>query len=78
MPVEGPAEVFCDNKSFVRNLSIPTSVLNKIYNFICYYRVKKDQASGVLRLGCIPREFNFEDLFTKKKVPGIIRHNLVE
>ena len=30
--LEGPAEVFCDNMSVVKNLSIPTSVLNKSHN----------------------------------------------
>ena len=32
IPVEGPAEVFCDNMSVVKNSSIPTSVLNKRHN----------------------------------------------
>ena len=32
--VEGPAEVFCDNMSVVKNLSISTSALNNRYNSI--------------------------------------------
>ena len=28
IPVEGTVEVFCDNMSVVKNLSIPTSALN--------------------------------------------------
>ena len=32
IPVEGPAEVFCDNMSVVNNSSIPTSDLNKRHN----------------------------------------------
>ena len=27
--LEGPAEVYCDNKSVVKNSSVPVSVLNK-------------------------------------------------
>ena len=40
IPVEGPAEVFCDNMSVVKNLSIPTSDLDKRNNNICYHRVR--------------------------------------
>ena len=39
VPVEGPKEVFCDKKPVVNNSIIPTSVLNKIHNAICYHRV---------------------------------------
>ena len=34
IPVEGPAEVFCDNMAVVNNSSIPTSSLNKRLNVI--------------------------------------------
>ena len=76
--VEGPAEVFCDNMSVVKNLSIPTSALNKRYNAICYHRVREAQAAGILRVGWIPGEFNLADLFTKTTMPGNTRHNLVD
>ena len=49
VPVEGPAEVFYDNKSVVNNLSILPSVLNKRNNSICYDRVRDAQsAMGVM------------------------------
>jgi len=32
IPIEGPAEVTCDNKSVVINPSVPTSMLNKRHN----------------------------------------------
>ena len=51
IPVEGTAEVFCDNMSVVRNSSIPTSALNKRYNSICYHRVMEYQAVVILRVG---------------------------
>ena len=38
--VEGLAEVFCDNMSFVKNSSITPSVLNKSHNAIYYHRVR--------------------------------------
>ena len=52
--VKGPAEVFCDNMSFVKNLSIPTSALNKRHNAICYHRVREAQAAGILRVWWVP------------------------
>ena len=78
IPVEGTAEVFCDNMSVVRNLSIPTSALNKKYNVIYYHRFMEYQATGILRVGWIPGEFNLADFFTKTTMPGNTRHNLVD
>ena len=54
MTVEGPAEVFCDNMSVVKDFSIPTSALNKRHNDICYRRVREAQAAGILQVGWIP------------------------
>ena len=77
VPAEGPAEVFCDNKSVVKNSSIPISVLNKIHNYICYHRLREAQSAGVFRFGWIPGEFNLADLFTNTTMPGNTRHTLV-
>jgi len=41
VPFEGPCDVLCDNQSVVPNSSVPTSVLNKRHNTICYYRVRE-------------------------------------
>ena len=78
IPVEGPAEVFCDNMSVVNNSSIPTSALNKGHSAIYYHRVREDQAEGILRVGWIPGEFTLADFFTKTTIPGNTRHNLVD
>ena len=78
IPVEGPAEVFCDNMSVVKNSSIPTSALNQMNNTICYHRVRESQAAGILQVGWIPGEFNLEELLTKTTMPGNTRHNLVD
>ena len=37
--LDGPVELYCDNKSVVTNSSVPASVLNKRHNGICYHRV---------------------------------------
>ena len=78
IPVEGPAEVFCDNMSVVNNSIIPTSALKKRHNSIFYHRFRKDQAAGILRVGWIPGEFNLVDLFTKTIMHGNTRHDLVD
>ena len=41
VPLDGQAGVFCDNKSVVTNASVPSSVLNKWHNSICYHRVRE-------------------------------------
>jgi len=39
IPIEGPANVFCDNCGFVKNLSIPEVTLRKRHNIINYHLV---------------------------------------
>ena len=51
IPLEGPAKVFCDNMSVVKNLSIPTSALNKRHIETFNHRVREAQAAGILRVG---------------------------
>ena len=53
VPIDGPADFFCDNKSVVIKLSVPGSVLSKKYNSICYHRVQEDQTEGNIWVGCI-------------------------
>ena len=48
--LEGPPEIYCDNKSVVKNYSVPASALNKRHIAICYHRVREAQASGTLRV----------------------------
>ena len=61
--VEGPAEVFCDNMSVVKNYSIPTSALKKGNNAICYHKVREAQAAVILRVWLILGEFKPSELF---------------
>ena len=78
IPEEVPAEVFWDNMLFVKNLSIPTSALNKRHIETFNHRVREAQAAGILRVGWVPGECNLEDLFTNTTMPGNKRHNLVD
>ena len=78
IPVEGPANLFCDNMSVVKNSNIPTPALNKRHNNIYYHRVREAQYAVIIQVGCIPGEFNLADLFTNTTMPGNKRHNLVD
>ena len=40
VPLYGPANIFCDNKSIVTNVSVPTSMLNKCHNANFIHRVR--------------------------------------
>ena len=39
--IDGPANVFCDNRGVVKNLSVPESTLMKKHNAINYHVVEK-------------------------------------
>ena len=76
VPIGGATDVFCDNKSVVTNASIPSSVLNKKHNSICYHRVREAQAAKTLRVGWIEGEYNKADLGTKTTLPTSRRYSL--
>jgi hypothetical protein len=65
VPVDGPANVFCDNRGVVRNVSIPESTLMKKHNAINYHAVREAAAAGILRVGKEDGETNIADLLTK-------------
>jgi hypothetical protein len=65
IPIEGPANVFCDNRGVVKNVSIPESTLMKKHNVINYHAVREAVAAGILRVGKEDGETNLADLLTK-------------
>ena len=72
--LDGPANTLSDNKSVGNNSSVPTSILNKRHNTICYHCMWKSQASEKIRVGWIPCEINLEET----TMGGIVRHLIVE
>ena len=46
--LDGPADVFCDNRGVVMNTSKPESTLQKKHNAINYHAVREAAASGIL------------------------------
>ena len=78
VPVSGPADVFCDNQSVVLSASVPTTMLNKKHNAICYHRVREAAAAGTIRITKEDTETNLADLFTKvlptRRRKGLLHH----
>jgi hypothetical protein len=37
-PIEGPANVFCDNEAVVKNSAFPESTVKKKHNLIAYHQ----------------------------------------
>ena len=46
VPLDGPAEVFCDNNSVVQSSTIPASVLKKKHNVVSFHKVRETIAVG--------------------------------
>jgi hypothetical protein len=65
VPINGPANVFCDNRGVVKNASTPESVLQKKHNAINYHAVREAAAAGIIRVGKEDGQSNLADLLTK-------------
>ena len=65
IPLEGPINVLCDNKSMVDNSTIPSLTLKKKHNAICDHRVREAVAAKVIQIAHIPTGQNLADMFTK-------------
>ena len=65
IPIEGPANVYCDNKAVYKNVRFPSLVLNKKMHGISYHFCREAVASGVCRIAKEDTLTNLADLFTK-------------
>jgi hypothetical protein len=69
IPIDGPANVYCDNNGVVLNTTHPESTLKKKHNVIAYHRVREATAAGTIRLAKEDTKSNIADLLTKS-LPG--------
>jgi len=80
IPIDGSANVFCDNKSAVTNAMTPTSTLKKKHNLIVYHRVREAVAAGILQIAKLHTSESLEDLLTKPlgaaNLKSLIQHIL--
>ena len=65
IPLDGPANVFCDNESVVKSSSTLESTLKKKHVSICYHKCRESQASGAMRVAWEQGTTNLADLLTK-------------
>jgi hypothetical protein len=65
IPLEGPANVFCDNMAVVINASVPTSTLKKKNVSIAYNMVRESCVMGMIRIAHERTETNLADCLTK-------------
>ena len=64
-PVDGPANVYCDNASVVNSTSKVEGRLNKKHLAICWHKIRESCAQGTCRITKVAGDFNVADLFTK-------------
>ena len=65
IPIDGPANVYCDNEAVYKNTSIPESTLKKKHHSIAYHRCREAIAAGTMRIAKQGTTKNLADLFTK-------------
>ena len=65
VPIDGPANVFCDNRGVVLNASILNSTLQKKHNAINYHVVREAAAAKILCVGKEDGKTNISDLMAK-------------
>ena len=75
IPIDGTADILCDNQSVVNNSSRFESTLNKKHASMAYYAVRWSVAVGIIRVGKVHKDDNLADAFTKR-VPEIKREYL--
>ena len=69
IPLDGPANVFCDNEAVYRNSAIVESKLKRKHNSICFHLVREAVAAGKMVVLKVDGKENLADLLTKS-VPG--------
>eukprot|EP00978_Attheya_sp_CCMP212_P009366 scaffold22126_cov59-Attheya_sp.AAC.1 len=77
IPIDGPANVFRDNKVVVTNLSIPTSTstIKKKHLSICFHLVRSYCAAVGMRVTKENGKANLSDILTKL-MPGLQKRRL--
>jgi hypothetical protein len=65
IPIDGAANVFCDNEAVYKNTVIPESTLKKKHHSIAYHKCREAVAAGTIRVAKQGTTKNLADLFTK-------------
>jgi hypothetical protein len=65
VPINGSANVFCDNNAVVTNATIPESAIKRKHNSIAYNKVQAAVAAGIIRIAKEHTDSNLTDFLTK-------------
>ena len=65
VPIDGAANVYCDNEAVYKNTVAPESTLKKKHHSISYHRCREAIAAGTIRVAKQGTLKNLADLFTK-------------
>ena len=65
VPIDGSANVYCDNEAVYQNTIVPESTLKKKHHSIAYHRCREAVAAKTIRVAKQGTEKNLADLFTK-------------
>ncbi len=77
VPIDGPANMYCDNNSVVTSSTKPESTLKKKHNAIAYHKVREAVAQGTIRIAKEPGLTNLADILTKP-LPGPRMRQLIQ
>jgi len=77
IPIDGPANLFGDNKSVITNATVPTSTLKRKHNSIAYHHVREAVAAGVVQIAKVHTSKNLADLLTKP-LPATALKSLIQ
>jgi hypothetical protein len=65
VPIDGPANVYCDNEAVYKNTVLPESTLKKKHYSIVYHRCQEAVTAGAIRVAKQGTEKNLANLLTK-------------
>ena len=77
VPIDGPTDMFCDNKAVYKNSSTPELVLRKNHHSVAYHKCYEAVASGIC---CIAKESSYTNLaiIFAKVLPGPRQERLLD
>lgn len=70
IPIDGPADVYCDNEAVTKASANPNVTLAKKHNAVAFHKCREAVAMQMIRVAYEPTRTNLSDLLTKLKSRG--------
>ena len=77
VPIDGPTDMFCDNKAVYKKSSTPEAVLRKNHHSVAYHKCREAVAPGICLIAKEDTETNIADILTRV-LPGPRRERLLD